>query len=753
MGPVRQQSNITTLRIARGRRQCAAGLFGALLACCAGCSGDAPRTTAATPVVEDPRAESAAWMRRTLDEYRRLGETYDPIFGDGALLRARDELAQHPGDVEAEIQIRQRIAEYELRRGQVREALEEFRLAQEFVDALGDTLPPDQRADALVKHAIGWLRLAETENCLHCRNGESCLLPISAAGVHEQKEGATKAAELFAAALEIDPNNLTARWLLNIAHMTLGLYPDQTPEKWRIPPEKFQRQVDFPRFTNVAQAKGLDTVSTAGGAVADDFNNDGTIDLLVSDWSPAAAPRLFLNDGRGGFVDRTEGSGLAGLFGGLNMVQADYDNDGDVDVLVLRGAWKGEMGMVPNSLLENDGAGKFHDVTAMTGLALDNYPTQTAAWADYDLDGDLDLFVGNEDYPSQLFRNDGRRFTDVAPQAGVQNHRYAKAVVCGDFDGDRYPDFYVSNYEAANRLYRNNHDGTFTDVAPALGVTGPLKSFPAWFWDFDNDGALDIFVASYPLDVEQVAAQFFDIPTTAERDHLYRGDGRGAFEEVAQQVGVTRMTDPMGCNFGDLDHDGFLDFYLGTGAPPFSYLAPNVMYWNREGKSFADVTYSGGFGHLQKGHAVAFADFDLDGDQDIFQEVGGAYPGDAFPNVYYENPGNTNHWITVKLVGRESNRSAIGARIRVTVEGEGGAPRQVFRWVSSGGSFGANPLRQQIGVGAAERIDELEIYWPKTGKSQVLRDLAVDQMIEIAEGDDNWRPLKATPLPAAPKQD
>ncbi len=690
-------------------------------------------------------------MRRTLQEYQLTSRANDPFYGEAGLQRVQYLLEQVEGgqSPRKEIELLQDLAEYELRLGKVGKALEHYDRMQSLVDELGERMPPKERVGALVKHAIGCLRLAETENCVHCRNGESCLLPITAGGVHERQEGASKAAELLTAALEIDGENLTARWLLNIAHMTLGKYPEHTPEAWRVPPEKFENAVDFPRFRNVAKEKGLDMLSTAGGVVADDLNNDGWIDLLVSDWSPSEYPRLFLNDGQGGFVDRTEGSGLEGLFGGLNMVQADYDNDGDIDVFVLRGAWKGAQGLVPNSLLQNDGSGKFTDVTVDAGLAIDNYPTQTAAWADYDLDGDLDLYVGNESYPCQLFMNRGAgRFTEVAVRAGVVNNHYTKAVVWGDFDGDRYPDLYVSNYDAPNRLYRNNRAGGFEDVAPALGVTGPLKSFPAWFWDFNNDGALDLFVASYPMALEQVAAQFFGLPTTAEHDHMYQADGQGGFTEVAQKLGVTRMTDPMGCNFGDLDHDGFLDFYLGTGTPAFSYLAPNVMYWNRQGTSFADVTYRGGFGHLQKGHAVAFADFDHDGDQDIFQEVGGAYPGDAFPNVLYENPGNDNHEITIKLVGKESNRSAIGTRICVTVT-EAGTTRKIYRWVNSGGSFGSNPLRQQIGIGAAEKIDSLEIYWPKTDQTQVFQNLPVDQAVEITEGEEAWRPLAIKPSAAA----
>jgi hypothetical protein len=167
----------------------------------------------------------------------------------------------------------------------------------------------------------------------------------------------------------------------------------------------------------------------------------------------------------------------------------------------------------------------------------------------------------------------------------------------------------------------------------------------------------------------------------------------------------------MGSNFGDLDNDGWLDFYLSTGYPLYDGLVPNVMYRNRQGTGFADVTTAGGFGHLQKGHAVVFADLDNDGDQDVFNNMGGAYPGDTAPDVLYENPGFPNHWIKIRLVGTRSNRSALGARLRLDVI-EDGRPRSIHREVETGTSCGSHPLRREIGVGQARRIKTLEVYWP-----------------------------------------
>jgi hypothetical protein len=192
----------------------------------------------------------------------------------------------------------------------------------------------------------------------------------------------------------------------------------------------------------------------------------------------------------------------------------------------------------------------------------------------------------------------------------------------------------------------------------------------------------------------------------------------------------------MGANFGDLDNDGWLDFYVGTGNPDLSTQIPNRMFRNAEGKFFQDVTTSGNFGHLQKGHGVAFADFDNDGDQDVFIKIGGAFTGDIGRNAVFLNPGHGNHWMTLKLEGVHSNRAAIGARIRVIVETAQG-DRSIYKTVGSGGSFGASPLRQEIGLGQAKQVQAVEIFWPTTGKTQVVKGLALDHFYKIREGQPN----------------
>ena len=653
-----------------------------------------------------------------------------------------------------------RLAIEELRLGEERRAIGHLSDARRLIHADSHEVPEELQATVIYGLVKAFLRLGETENCCQRNTPDSCLLPIRGSGIHTQQEGSRKAIEYLTELIETVPEDsdyqLKARWLLNIAYMTVDGYPQEVPEELLIPEEVFRSEEPFPRFVNIASRLDLDTFNVSGGVISDDFDNDGYLDLITSTYDTRGQIRFFRSNGDGTFVERTDEANLSGILGGLNLEQADYDNDGDLDILVLRGAWLVQGRHHPNSLLRNNGDGTFTDVTFEAGLGRKHLPTQTAAWADFDNDGNLDLFIGNEHTPgcrasSQLFRNCGDgSFLDVARQAGVENDSFTKGASWGDYNADRFPDLFVSNLGQPNRLYRNQQDGTFTDVAETLGVTQPRSSFPTWFWDFNNDGHLDLYVSAFNGGVGLVAASYVGQDVPVELACLYRGDGNGGFDEVARSHNLVRLNMPMGANFGDLDNDGYLDFYLGTGDVQFDQLMPNVMYHNRSGRSFSDVTTAGGFGHLQKGHAIAFADLDHDGDQDVFAQMGGGLASDEFGDALFENPGFDNHWIKIRLAGVNSNRCAVGARICLEVvdgppksQEEAGdqveTVRSIYSHVNSGGSFGANPLLQQIGLGQASKVRRLEVYWPATDRLQVFNDVEADQLIHITEGDESFR--------------
>ena len=587
---------------------------------------------------------------------------------------------------------------------------------------------PDAIAPAEETLGVARLHKAEMDNGAY-RASDLCLIPAFR-GSFARTADSEKAIEHFRNYLQLKPNELEVRWLLNLAYMMVGKYPGDVPPQYLIPPAAFESAEDVGRFRDVAPQAGLNVFATAGGVIVDDLSGSGRFDVVTSNFYSCGPLHYFSNNGDGTFSDRTAAAGLTSQVGGLNIVQADYNNDGCVDILVLRGGWETPQ---RNSLLRNNCNGTFTDVTAESGLARPATSTQTAVWTDIDNDGRLDLFVGNEDRASQLFLNKGGRFEDIARAAGVERLAYTKGVTAADFDNDGFQDLYVSNFDGNNFLYRNNGDRTFTEVALAAGVPGSGRGFATWFFDHDNDGLLDLFATSYFLSVDETARTYLGLPHNATTLKLYKNLGSGRFRDVTEAVGLDKVFMPMGANFGDIDNDGFLDIYLGMGTPSYASLAPHVLLRNRGGTSFVDVTASSGTGEVHKGHGIAFADLDNDGDEEIVAEIGGATPGDSHAMRVFENPGHGNDWIGVKLVGVKSNRSGIGARITVTVENEGRGSRKIYRSVGSGGSFGASPLEQHIGLGASARIVGLEIFWPASNTRQHFATVAKNQVIEISE--------------------
>ena len=606
----------------------------------------------------------------------------------------------------------------------------------------------NNKLSLLTWQAVAHLRLGEEQNCLSNHTTDSCLLPIQGNGIHKLQTGSRRAIEILTGLLQEFPEDLRARWLLNIAYMTVGEYPDKVPARWLVPTNVFEAEYPMKRFVDVAGPAGVDIYGNAGGSIMEDFDGDGLLDIMTSAMGLRDRMHFFHNNGDGTFADRTMAAGLQGEVGGLSLVQTDYNNDGQIDVLVLRGAWFGTEGHHPRSLLRNNGDGTFTDVTEEAGL-LSFHPTQAAVWFDFNNDGWLDLFIGNESYagdnnPCELYRNNGDgTFTECAAEAGLATIAFVKGVTASDYNNDGRTDLYLSCKGGPNILFRNDgprepNGGVkgpwkFTDVSKDARVSDQHHSFTTWFWDYDNDGWPDIFVAGYNIQsVADVAADYLGLAHTGERARLYHNNHDGTFTDVSRETHLFKLIHAMGANFGDLDNDGFLDFYAGTGDPDLATLIPNRMFRNSGGKVFQEVTTSGGFGHLQKGHGVSFGDIDNDGDQDIFEVMGGAYPGDKAFSVLYENPGNENHWITLKLEGTKSNRAAIGARIKVLVNSAEGK-RQICRTVGTGGSFGCNPLRQEIGLGNATGIESIEVFWPVTGKTQVFGKPQMNQFYLLRE--------------------
>ncbi len=608
-----------------------------------------------------------------------------------------------------------------------------------------------------VQLALAYLRAGERTNCVMNHSAETCILPIRGEGIHTVQAGSRNAIRIYEELLEKYSDNLEYKWLLNIAYMTLGEYPGKVPPEYLIPGLDHtggNPSVVKP-FQDIAGTLHLDINNMAGGIIVEDFDNDGYLDIVTSSWDLDEPMHYFQNTWNGTFTDKSRSSRLADLTGGLNMVQMDYNNDGFKDIFVLRGAWlRGNYGQQPNSLIRNNGNGTFTDVTTQSGL-LSFHPTQTATWNDFNNDGWVDVFIGNEtwegnassgSHPCELYLNnrDGS-FTNIAELARCNVTGFIKGVTSGDYDNDGWKDIFISSLSGERYLLKNtglkDEIPIFENVTKQAQLDDVLsRTFPTWFWDYDNDGWLDILVGDFtfdkPISSYSAAEALKIFSGTSGTILLYKNNQNGTFTNVSVNAGTNKTAFAMSVNFGDIDNDGFLDFYLGTGNPELESIVPNKMFRNEAGERFVDVTADARVGHLQKGHGISFADLDNDGDQDVYIEMGGAYKGDAFHNSLYLNPGQDekNNWITLDLV-REDHLNIIGTIVKLTCR-ENNKVRTIYREVNSGGSFGASPLRREIGIGRATVIDEIAIQWHPAQKVQVIKNVKSNQHLRIREGTD-----------------
>ncbi|BAU52679.1 CRTAC1 family protein [Mucilaginibacter gotjawali] len=633
-----------------------------------------------------------------------------------------------------------------LKTGQEEESVKTYEEVVKNIDVMSvDHMMPDI--------AIAYMRLGERNNCMLNHNGSSCIFPIKDGGIHVQKTGSTRAIEVYEEILKNHPDDYESKWLLNIAFMTLGGYPKKVPRAFLLPGLDADTAYNVKPFTDIAADLGLNVNGRAGGVIVDDFNNDGYLDIVTSGWDLTDPLHYFQNNKDGTFSDLTEHSGLKGITGGLNIQQTDYNNDGNLDIFVLRGAWNTQgFGNQPSSLLRNNGDGTFTDVTIPSGL-LFYKPTQAAVWADFNNDGWLDVFVGAEDSGtidaggihtcSLYINNQDGTFTDVAEQAHCNFTAFVKGATSADFNNDGWPDLFLSTMNGKKYLLKNKGKPgiipDFEDVSDQSEIANnTMSTFTTWFYDYNNDGWPDVLVSGYGFNKSLAyyagaAAAGKPVPQ-AGNVFLYKNNQDGTFTDVTKNVGLDKVVYSMGGNFGDIDNDGWPDMYFGTGNPDFKSLVPNKMFKNLGGEKFADVTTSSRTGNLQKGHGVAFADIRNSGIQDIFIEMGGAYKGDSYTSSLYMNPGQSNNnWISLKLQGVKANRAAIGSRIKVTFT-ENGHKRSVYKDVNSGGSFGSSPLRQEIGIGQAGLIDEIEIRWAGCNAVQHFKNIAPNQFLHITEG-------------------
>ena len=523
------------------------------------------------------------------------------------------------------------------------------------------------------------------------------------------------------------------------------------------------------QFTNIASAAGLDFTHVngasgdrhlyeimSGGGVFFDYNGDGWQDIFLVDGGSLTDPainmrarhRLFRNRGNGSFEDVTASSGIVHREYGMGACAADYDNDGWTDLYITA--------VGPNALYHNNAGNGFTDVTRTTGVDGGDIFSASCAFIDFDRDGDVDLFVvnyvdarvGNNIFCGDtsrkfriychpltftprhnvLYRNNGNgTFTDISKEAGVLDHRgNGLGVVAGDYDDDGWPDVFVANDSTPNFLFHNEQGRGFKEVALVAGVSvasdgNPRAGMGTDFADYDNDGHLDLLVTNHEL----------------EAHSLFRNLGKALFEDATFPSGVGSATLPyvgFGAVFFDEDNDADLDLAIVNGhvmnspshVRPGATEAQRKLLLRNTGGRLTEVGKQSGAGFSvdKVGRALAAADIDNDGDLDLLVvNNGGA------SELLRNEGGSGNNAIVIRLVGTTSNRDAISARVKVTT---GGIAQ--MREVKAGSSYLAqNDLRVHVGLGKATRIDRIDVRWPN-GQSEAVNGATVNEIVTVTEG-------------------
>jgi hypothetical protein len=500
--------------------------------------------------------------------------------------------------------------------------------------------------------------------------------------------------------------------------------------------------------------------TTGCGAAFFDYDNDGWQDIFLVNGrtlegteSPAPTNRLLRNNRDGTFTDVTEKAGLVRAGWGQGVCVGDYDNDGFDDLFIT--SWG------HNVLYHNNGDGTFTDVTKEAGLFSEQVRWGSGcAFLDYNRDGFLDLFVANyldldlKSAPlpgssgctyrglpvncgprglpkakNYLYRNNGNgTFSDVTVSSGIAKApaSYSLGVLVADFNNDSFPDIYVSNDTEPNHLFWNKGDGTFAEGGMSAGVATSedgrnQAGMGVAAGDYNGDGFFDIFKTNFSEDLP----------------NLYRNSGDGFFEEVtmASGLGLNSLYLGWGCGFFDPDNDGWPEILYVNGhvypevgrlKTAVQYKQRMVLYRNLQGRKFQDVSKLAGpvFSESLAARGCAFGDFDNDGAVDVVVN-----PINDVPRLLkcYSSAGN--NWVKLRLIGTKSNRSAIGTRVRCLV-----GDHQQMDEVRSGGSFmSQNDLRIHFGLGSAKRVDQIEVSWP-SGRLDRFKNLGANQITTIREG-------------------
>jgi enediyne biosynthesis protein E4 len=451
-------------------------------------------------------------------------------------------------------------------------------------------------------------------------------------------------------------------------------------------------------FTDAAPSMGVNDPGAAQGCVFLDVNNDGWLDIFLINNN--TINKLWINSGGTAFTDAAAVWGVSIPSPGRGVSAGDFDNDGNIDMMVGN--------FNANLVLYKNTGSSFINYTSAAGI---NFPCWGGSinWLDYNNDGKLDAILGNDGVPyhyNYLFRNDNLlSFTNVAYTAGIVDSTSTLTITSADYDNDGDLDIFCGTQTGygphTSFLYKNNGNGTFTDVTQSSGITVMSYSWSADWGDFDNDGDMDLYAGN-----------------SNGPNNLYVNNGNGTFTEAAATYGVADPFSSFSCGWADFDNDGDLDLYVANGQPNADKLYRN------DGSTFTDVAAAVGTNDTRHSSCISWGDFDNNGFMDVYLNNNGTEN-----RLYKNNAGNSNKWVILKLQGTTSNRSAIGARVKVKA-----GSLNMIREVSGGsGGKGQNSLPVEFGLGSASTIDSIIVRWP-SGLVQGFANVTPNVIFSLTEG-------------------
>lgn len=618
-----------------------------------------------------------------------------------------------------------------MRNGQYLEAIKQWKNCQSYANKYKLPLGPADLNTFTYNVALAQILGGDRDNRNAGVDNKLFTLPIPKGIEVPHTEGYKAAVKLLESHLFKVSDDEDCKYLLNLAYMKLGKYPQKPFSGWRMSEDSFVDEMTIGTFREIASEIGLEAETQAGSIVVDDFDLDFDDDVLISSGGFNDSLRYFENIGNGQFVERTEDAGLSNIRGISNLSAGDINKDGLPDIYAMRGTYMGPFGK--NGSLHDvvllNRKGRFEDITPdhMREWAA---PTSMAFFRDMNMDGWLDIVAipstqQEGDQGVRVYYNNGKQDFTLAEDAnGMEAKGDIAGAIITDFNQSSFQDSFYSIRKHQNKLYFNNG---FVKKGAPQGSIWDIEEFsddeevisikdagPCVVYDANNDGWVDFINFlnfDIPPSIIMKEADPMNMKGATMTPHILVNNMGTGFIKHSLATGLDKTISVGGAAAADLNNDGTFDLILGSRCPTEMAPTQSRVFINLPAQGFKEVTTSSGMGTLYKVSAIAVSDFDKDGDNDIFMATGGNFPGERSPLLVYQNPGNDKKWLGIKLVGIRSTSSPSGIKVVINVQTDEG-PQKIYYFYNIDSGFGQGSSMHVIGLNDIRSIDNVEVFWP-----------------------------------------